>query len=348
MVSLLNLCFHGDTSLPSRSIRRQGFTLIELLVVIAIIAVLIALLLPAVQQAREAARRSQCKNNLKQIGLALHNYEGTHRTFPPGFIIPRDPSTSTASGYRFVGKNPAWGLFVTPFLELTSIYNAQRFVQQGGAINTSTYGLLPTPSAANYLNTRPAVFACPSDTQKGLSLGSFGRSSYVGVSGDSNETRGQTVTFADLTGVFYCNSRTRLADIIDGTSNTLLVGEVSALQWFCYSSATANSVNGGVWAGTLEFKVDDLVARDCNGYRPINRTTPDLSILSSAALGGYSGGNNDGFGSYHTGGAHFVFADGSVRFLSENMNSQNAVGTTPKGTYQRLADKSDGLVIGEF
>jgi len=343
-----------------RSHHRFGFTLIELLVVIAIIAILVALLLPAVQQAREAARRSQCKNNLKQIGLAMHNYLGTHSVFPPGFVIPRTIPADTgadtdANGslYRFTQFNPAWGLYLTPFLELASIYNAQTFIAQGNPADASGGGggLIRDPRTANtpasLLQRRPPVFTCPSDTQVGLSMYGIGRSSYIAVQGDNNLTKGQSVTFRPLSGMFYCNSNTRLRDVTDGSSNTIMVGEVSAQQFFCFGP-TGEGENGGTWGAIQQFKYDDLVTRDCHGYRPINRSTPDKADLSEPGWGASGAGNNDGFGSLHTGGAHFVFADGSVRFLSENINSMIPNASIDKGIYQRLADKADGLVIGDY
>ena len=111
--------------------QRRGFTLIELLVVIAIIAVLIALLLPAVQQAREAARRSSCKNNLKQLGIALHNYHEAHSVFPPGWTVPQFMSSGgtpvPSNDHRYVGHNPAWGIYLLPFLDQAPLYNLQSF-----------------------------------------------------------------------------------------------------------------------------------------------------------------------------------------------------------------------------
>ncbi len=330
---------------------RRGFTLIELLVVIAIIAILVALLLPAVQQAREAARRSSCKNNLKQLGLALHNYHDTHGLFPPGTVIPRDTSASDQAQHRFVGCNPGWGLYIAPFMELGNVYDAQIFQQISGTLGGG-YGLLRSPNTAgtpaNLLAQTYPTYLCPSDTQTGTNRQGFGRGSYLAVQGDQNVTRGQAYTFDRLNGMFFTNSNIRMRDVTDGTSNTLMVGEVSAKQWYVWGAAPEPTDFGGSWAGIESSKHDDMVMRDCNAYRPINQSTPDQAVLITAARGGYNGGNNDGFGSYHTGGAQFVLADGSVRFISESIHSQNANGTIQKGTYQRLADRSDGLVVGEF
>jgi prepilin-type N-terminal cleavage/methylation domain-containing protein len=337
--------------------RPLGFTLIELLVVIAIIAILVALLLPAVQQAREAARRSSCKNNLKQLGIAMHNYHQTHNVFPPGYCMPlynpgpATGSTSTtpstvADEHRFVGKNPAWGMYVAPFLELDAIYNKQTFKANP---NGGLFSYNPD-TTTNMLSTQPAAFKCPSDIQTGVvggDAGSFGRSSYVAVNGDENITRGQARSIAKLTGMFYLNSDTRMRDILDGTSNTTMIGEVSANQWYCFGGAAADpNVFGAVWGAINYMKYDDLVNRDCYYTRTINRSNPDnakhVTLPDSGGVG-----NNDGFGSLHRGGAQFVLADGSVRFLSENIDSRGPSPGT-RGTYQLLAHKQDGKVLGDF
>ncbi|QDT66442.1 DUF1559 domain-containing protein [Calycomorphotria hydatis] len=337
----------------------RGFTLVELLVVIAVISTLIALLLPAVQQAREAARRSQCKNNLKQLALAMHNYHDGHRTFPPGICIAVPPDGSAVTA-RCSQMNPSWGMYLTPFLELSAVYNDQAFEQNGAQWNgtnsviCNTWGLIRyPPSDANHLTKTFSVFLCPTDTQatRGPNSRNMGRASYLGVNGDNNLTYGQGRTLNELEGILYANSKVRMRDITDGTSNTMMIGEVSDLQYY-YHSATDVSTrydSGGTWGAAWDFKHDDMVVRDAYYLRPINRSYPDPSIGASTALGGNPGsGNNDGFGSMHVGGAQFAFADGSVHFLSENIDCRQASGSTPKGTYQLLSDKADGVVVGEF
>ena len=314
---------------------RRGFTLIELLVVIAIIAILVALLLPAVQQAREAARRSSCKNNLKQLGLAMHNYHDTHTVFPPGWVIPRCPGVNDTD-HRFIRNNPAWGMYLLPALEQGALYDQFNF-QMAGPCTTGapgTIGLLPAPTTANSLNKSLDAFSCPSDIKSATSRDGFGSSSYVACRGnDANQ--GQTTSFSRLNGMVWANSDCRMRDIVDGTSNTIMIGEVSWNQYFAHGDASGVS-RGGLWPGFGQHKNDDMVSRTTNAIFPINGSNST------------NGNRNDGFGSFHKGGAQFVLADGSVRFISENIDSKNVVGTTPMGTFQRLGVKYDGLVLGEF
>ena len=322
--------------------RRRAFTLIELLVVIAIIAILIALLLPAVQQAREAARRSQCKNNLKQIGVAMQNYHETHGLFPPGWVVPKDPTGATTDGnYRHSGRHPGWGLYLLPFIDHADIYAKQPF-QQGstsisGCCPGGSWGILQSASDANFLNKMLDVYTCPSDLQKVdvTGPGGYGRSSYVACRGDQ-DMGGQDTSMSALTGIFYTNSNVDISQIKDGTSNTILVGEISDLQYYGWGCTdTGNFNKGGLWPGVHQLKFDDMLSRDTHANHPLNRSTPVVGDLCNDA---------DGFGSYHTGGAHFLLADGSVRFLSESIDSSSS----PRGTYQKLGNKRDGEVIGEF
>ena len=313
---------------------QRGFTLIELLVVIAIIAILVALLLPAVQQAREAARRSSCKNNLKQLGLAMHNYHDTHGVFPPGWIIPRCPGVDEGE-HRFVTRNPAWGLYLLPMLEQGAIYDLQPFrMQSACTAEPRGIGIIASASNTNRLNQPLSAFACPSDIKPATGSDGFGTSSYVACRGNDSQG-GQSRSFTPKNGIVWTNSNCRMRDVTDGTSNTIMIGEVSWNQYYSYGTNN-NVTRGGLWAGFHEWKRDDLVSRTVNAIFPMNASSPNIN------------GTNDGFGSFHKGGAQFVLADGSVKFLSENINSVNAVGTTPMGIYQRLGVRNDGLVVGEF
>lgn len=310
-----------------RHLQKRGFTLIELLVVIAIIAILVALLLPAVQQAREAARRSQCQNNLKQLGLAMHNYLDVHRTFPPGYVVP---CIGTFANHRFIQHNPGWGMYILPMLELDSIYNLQDF-NQGTAACSNNVGILDAPTAANRLNETLPAFSCPSDTKPSRQNG-WGTTSYVACRGNDNR-RGQDTHTGATNGMFWLNSKLQTRDIVDGTSNTIMLGEVSWKQFYSWGGGT-NVRRGGFWAGFNQHKFDDMVSRTVNANRQINKS-------SGAAMGH----DNDGFGSMHVGGAYFVLADGAVRFLSENIDSTN---TIPVGTFQRLGIRDDELTIDAF
>ncbi|SFJ32003.1 DUF1559 domain-containing protein [Planctomicrobium piriforme] len=300
--------------------RRQAFTLIELLVVIAIIAILIALLLPAVQQAREAARRSQCKNNLKQIGLALHNYMDPHNTLPPGWIGVQSglPNVSGESGF-------AWGSFILPFLEQSNLSNQLRFSNA-----------LDATANRPFLNQRLTVYQCPSDPKpdtfqiadrNGTQL-EMATANYAGVFGSVElddcftvspgtpplSAQGQCLS----DGAFFHNSRVRIRDFTDGTSNTFLVGERTT---FTETAPPYDKVYG-TWSGALP-GVDDSPAR----------------VIGHAEHLPNMGHDPEDFGSAHTGGAQFVMADGHVVFISQY---------TDKKVFIALGTRSGGEVIGEF
>ncbi|MCA9046851.1 MAG: DUF1559 domain-containing protein, partial [Planctomycetaceae bacterium] len=204
--------------MSQRSSRHRGFTLIELLVVIAIIAVLIALLLPAVQQAREAARRSQCKNNLKQIGLALHNYHDTFTVFPPGYITRNINNTAMATMES--GPGFAWGTMILPYIDQAPLYNHFDFNEDATDHHNAEHGSEFLP-----------VFACPSDPQPnkftvtdgGGTTYELGSANYVGIFGYGSVTMNAGQPQGD--GLFYRNSRKGMRDVTDGTSNTIMVGE---------------------------------------------------------------------------------------------------------------------------
>jgi len=292
---------------------RRAFTLIELLVVIAIIAVLIALLLPAVQQAREAARRSQCKNSLKQIGLAIHNYHETFNTIPPGWID--SSGTAGTSALSLFG----WTSFLLPQIDQSPLYNKLNFNQAWSNDATNPVTVLP-------------VFRCPSDTGSvsttiGAITIALGRSNYPGVAGYANTSyttvsnfpfgnglvSGTVVTVANYNGSFGANSKHNFRDFSDGLSNALVVGERRSS-----GGPTANPNNPGmdtVWIGlpatattamTATQPVQAAVIGDSNGPPNAVNVTTNLAT---------------GFSSLHTGGAQFLLGDGSVRFISNNVNS---------------------------
>lgn len=266
---------------------RRGFTLIELLVVIAIIAIMVALLLPAVQQAREAARRSSCKNNLKQVGLALHNYHDTHNVFPPAF------ARSNPAGD---GRGWGWGVMILPFIEQGALYDAL-------SPNTSPFptdvSVDPGMSQRVLMQTIIPTYRCPSDVGSPINnqRGNFGTSNYSGVWGSHVDAG--THTGAGNGCMFY-NSRINFRDITDGTSNVIMVGEraFNNLPWRGAIYGGVHDVLGAGWASVMRGVYDSAAYR-------INGT--DVWTYSSL----------------HKGGAHFVLGDGSVRFLSENMSGAN-------------------------
>ncbi len=304
---------------------RRGFTLIELLVVIAIIAVLIALLLPAVQQAREAARRSQCKNSQKQLGLALHNYLDTHKVFPFGTVCrtngPADPTYGATSNSR-----QDWFHMILPFVEQGPLYQA--IVPQ---IQANVF-----PGSWPQATTVIPMFMCPSDPENPKTTQQGFHGNYVLCHGSSNN--GASGTFAKLDGMFYPVSRTDTADLTDGLSNTIMGSELRLAPDSVAASGTGNVVCGGS---------HDLRGRYYNSYhggflfttlRPPNTTVGDVmqycNGTTQAPCRACSNGLQEVHArSYHTGGAQAVMADGSVRFFSDNINTQ---------TFQWLGSIADG------
>jgi len=311
--------------------QRQGFTLIELLVVIAIIAILVALLLPAVQQAREAARRTQCKNNLKQIGLALHNYEETYGLFPAG-------------GYwNNQGFQQASVLaHILPFMEQSVIFNQIPFENApGNNVNNAV------DSNGTLLRTifQVPAYLCPSDTAGSNFNGVSTVQNYAGSKGASNagepaagHTTGGAVACPNkylsyrrggtsgsgVSGIFHRNSRScKMRDVTDGLSNTIFVGEVRPECSNHIRNGWLASNNGQGMFGTLApMNLDTCSTDNSTGCGWLNNWTEEF-----------------GFKSRHVGGCQFLFGDGSVHFLSENIDHD---------TYNNLGAKSDGNVVGEF
>ncbi len=360
---------------------RRGFTLIELLVVIAIIAVLIALLLPAVQQAREAARRTQCKNNLKQLGLAAHNYLDVHLRLPMAF---HQTNGLTNYSTQLVG--------LLPFIDQAPLYNTINFSNSLGGPGSNQ--VVNDANSGKVLGKYVLkAFQCPTDPNSGVPIAStgYGPSNYAfsmgaqwmgaaancagpptatgtcnlltevgsypagtgvqtGASslnmtigedpfgrGNQDANNGDPSQISGLAGGYGATSpySPSLAQITDGTSNTIMIGEI---RMACSNFSPYGWANPpSMWYATTA---------------PINfHTCPDDTDIGSTPcknLGGLGAANNSGCGNFnamngfkskHIGGAHFTLADGAVRFISENID---------RLTYARLGDKADGGVVGDF
>ena len=352
--------------------RRAGFTLIELLVVIAIIAILVSLLLPAVQHAREAARRTQCKNNLKQLGLALHNYHDVHQRFPAGyFSYPTSNGIAPAwaeldPGTWDGGPGWSWAAMLLPFLDQSNVTNAVNF-------NVPMWDAGHRTAIA----TKLPVFLCPSssggdepftvqaaDGSPRLINGQpivVGRSHYVASHGQEScwgecGAAATGIIFTDIytfstttvtvdgdagrvaDGPFFRNSGTRFRDVTDGLTNTIVLGEHSS------------KLSDKTWVGVVP-----------GASTPPRFSSPENSADAAATLvlvhGGPSGGELDITGfpiihpvnfptfhvgqmySEHIGGGHIVLGDGSVRFVSENIDLI---------TWAELSSMNEGEIVGEF
>ena len=322
----------------------HGFTLIELLVVIAIIAILIALLLPAVQQAREAARRTQCKSQLKQIALAMHNYESSHSCFPPGQIRLSFPTAPRVRG---------WSMFVQilPYLEQTALYNQWDFANPlANETNGNTGFVLPMllcPSAT--LGQNPFVKT---------SGARYALTSYGGNGGTQSHPPASTSGDGMFAGAGPAiatpptvqHGLVRMRDVTDGTSNTILVGERSHYDpnydSFFAGGYSQNPMGGwGYWApsgGQLGLTDITMSSFGPINYRlPFNFANKPGSISSSATFDASPESIRRlcAFGSQHTGGAQVALVDGSVRFLSENIDTN---------TLRSLTTRGGGEVVGEF
>lgn len=267
----------------------RGFTLVELLVAVSIVVILVSMAVPAVQQSREAARQRACRNNLRQIGIAMHNYHDVFNAFPTGWTAR---TAEAEYGPRF-----GWGTGILPYVEEAPLYNQLR-----------PNGLLPAPDSN--LTKRIAAYRCPADTTPDANevRGGYGTSNYSGNFGDS-PLPGSADTPPKGSGIMYLNSFVGLRQITDGSSNTFLVGERSV------SSAA------GIWPGVRANQNENDQVTDCSDQSRIN-----------AVIGSYS--------SAHPGGSHFLFCDGKVVFVSEDIDSKPDA-NPPRGTYQKLSHRSD-------
>lgn len=270
--------------------RRRGWTFVEVLVIAACLLLVLALCTPAVVSARGDARREMCRNNLKQFGLALHNYHDVHKTFPPGWVTVKfEPNT----GSRF-----GWLSSLLPYVEQNPLYRQLDFEK-------------PLPAANHVLKTTVPVYHCPDDPMPATNplRGNYGTSNYSGnfgtatTSGTAGETLahwigplrarywpGQRAAVRRTNGIFFVDSRIAIRDLIDGTSKTFLVGERSAKS------------GAGIWPGIRSNELTSDVVTDCSPGNELN-----------------SGFNS--FSSYHPGGANFVLGDGRTMFISNTIDA---------------------------
>ena len=341
-----------------QSLPQNGFTLIELLVVIAIIAVLIALLLPAVQQAREAARRSQCKNNLKQMGLAIANYESTYRRFPADYYQP-EPTRGLWAAPR-----SSWMVAILPYFDqanLSNIYNANYHwhdpINETAVKTTVSSYLCPSASARPGFEWTVLVDYPGGTASYGSRSYFYGATTdYANVGGIHPSLNSTLPTNLQLAKPYYCGILTtdltnpanaiqynnRIRDVTDGLSNTMMVTECagrpqlyqkgnfipdgSPKTWSGLSSVTSPFPTGGVWASHNKGFV-------------INGAAANGNTTASAGTCGINCSNDNELYSFHTGGVNTLMGDGSVRFLGASIAMQTLVA---------LASRDGGEVIGEF
>ncbi len=303
----------GSVALPVAK-RRIGFTLIELLVVIAIIVILIALLLPAIQQSREVARRTMCKNNLAQLSLALHNYAMAHQVLPPGCVNPAGPIRNEAKGYH-VG----WIAQILPYLEETNAYRKLDFT-------ISVYD----EKQSEVMQHAIPILTCPSFA------GRAGGCNYAGCHHDR-----EAPIDIDNSGVLFLNSSVSYRDITDGRSHTLFIGEIgdpAALGWASGTRATLRNVGNGING--------NFFTNQLSGPRPAWMNDEDFGGIGKPVPEVEVDADNDdkalfvgSFSSPHSGGAHVALGDGSVRFLVDQIDAE---------TLRRLANRADGELVEGF
>jgi prepilin-type N-terminal cleavage/methylation domain-containing protein/prepilin-type processing-associated H-X9-DG protein len=301
----------------------RGFTLIELLVVIAIIAVLIGLLLPAVQKVREAAARTKCANNLKQIGLALHNYHDARSHLPAGEVTQAGPPTGGSAN-----RNWVWSALILPYVEQSSLHNA--------LVPTPGTGQVPASNHATqgpFVRSVPPVYSCPADTGPDVNrrLGDYGKTNYP-----ANKN------------IFFLDTKFRLTDITDGTSNTLMVGERANPE-----GGVPFTHIGAVWAA--RWGTNNSYAFEA-GF--MNVSMRPAAINADGSCCNNTGVNDpddirSATNSLHTGGAQYAFCDGSVKFLRQTIQyyPQNVanIDDIHNFLFNNLYHRADGnVLVGEY
>lgn len=340
--------------------RHKGFTLVELLVVIAIIGILIALLLPAVQAAREAARRSQCNNNLKQIGLALQNYHDSHKSFPPGWVRSR----LNASTYQGVANNgndyPHWGwqALILPYMEQQALFD---LLNVGNLTMMDVVSPLGTAQQIAAIQTPISNLRCPSDTGpetnpenyrqwNGNDAEQAATSNYVGANSSWGIINGAGNN--DRAGLFVQDRAFKFRDITDGSSNTIAVGE---RRWKFKRPSGSNYTAGAAIVFGIPRRNDPSGAIRLGGQVGCARAKLNFNSDTNP------GRSRFGFSSVHPGGAIFVFADGSCHFVSETVDwgpdtdgdqwidpPNDGPNRVPDTVFETLVAIADGFPIGEF
>lgn len=350
---------HRQPQRHGRRVRRTAFTLVELLVVIAIIGVLVALLLPAVQAAREAARRTQCQNHCKQLGLALHNFHSARGHFPPGADYSRKntlPQTELTTGHGV-----SWFTHSLPFLEEQAVF--EKLDLEAPNAGDGDYG---TTNRQYLRDFGPAWLRCPSSVMDpwvflGTGKMLFAMPFFTGIAGadgQDDQYRYQSGNVTAHNGMLYSNSKVRWKHITDGTSHVMLIGEQSAHTINSLGELVDCRSSGpfGAWIGTVKVGHApynhpwlDRVFMTTTIGRPLgSRALCDEVqnyLLTDADLAGPNGeppwiglitnmDNRSPILSAHPGGAHIVMADASVHFMSEEIDF---------GLFQRLAIRDSGL-----
>jgi len=288
----------------------RGFTLVELLVVIAIIGILVALLLPAIQAAREAARRTSCLNNLMQIGLAAHHYEFNHESLPPGVIDSKGPIRNEAQGQHI-----SWLVTLLPFLEERVMY--RKIDQAAGAYAAANAPVRSTPISIAICPSYPGEETI---TPEGVEPGekSVAVTTYAGCYNDLEEPIDD-----NNHGLLFLNSHVRFDEIYDGSTHTLLFAEkledLEDLGWMSGTRATLRNTN------KIEIRQPEFAAPPAEGE------DDSKDVAKSLFVGG--------FGGYHPGGFNTAFADGSTRFTTE---------TVDPVMWRRVGNRADGEIVKDF